>query len=194
MSDPSDPVTYNFYGTTVPVLRNVSAAAINTLRTTKDEQSKGSFPCDQEILDFKFGDMMPFRMQPVLLAKFSLEALGFLKLTKADVPEMKTDFKTLDEVIEFFEAVKKVFENIDEKTYNEAAEKSCDVSIGPGKPTLHVTGLADYIHGFVIPNSYFHLNAMYMLLRNAGFKLGKGVYIGSFMSEQQQKDWASLRG
>jgi hypothetical protein len=30
-------------------------------------------------------------------------------------------------------------------------------------------------------------------LRSKGFKLGKGVYIGSFMSEQQQKDWAPLR-
>jgi hypothetical protein len=189
----SDPVTYNFYGTTVPVLRNISTAAINTLRAAKDEQSKGSFPSDQEILDSQFGDMLPFRMQPVLLAKFSVAALDYLKLPKVDVPAMKTDFQTLDEVIEFFEGVKKVFENIDEKAYNGAAEKSVDISLGPGKPTLHMTGLADYFHSFVMPNSYFHLNAMYMLLRNAGFKLGKGVYVGTFMSEQQQKDWAPIR-
>ncbi|RZK28953.1 MAG: DUF1993 family protein, partial [Hymenobacter sp.] len=53
--------------------------------------------------------------------------------------------------------------------------------------------LADYIHTFAVPNSYFHLNAMYMLLRSKGFKLGKGVYVGSFMSAQQQSDWAPLR-
>lgn len=190
----SDPVTYNFYGTTVPVLRSILATAINTLRTAKDEQSKGNACSDQQILDAAFGDMLPFRMQPVLLAKFALAPIDFLKLSKADIPAMRSDFKTLDEVIEFFESVKKVFENLDEKEYNDAAEKSCDVSIGPGKPTLHMTGFADFFHGFAVPNSYFHVNAMYMLLRSAGFKLGKGVYVGSFMSEQQQKDWAPLRG
>lgn len=189
----SDPVTYNFYGTTVPVLLNINASAISTLRSAKDEQSKGSFPSDQEILDSTFGDMLPFRMQPILLAKFSLAALDYLKLLKTEVPAFRPDYKSLDEVIEFFEGVKKALESIDEKEYNDAAEKSCDVSLGPGKPTLQMAGLADYFHGFVIPNSYFHLNAMYMLLRNAGFKLGKGVYIGPFMSEQQNKDWAPIR-
>ena len=189
----SDPVTYNFYGTTVPVLRNISISAINTLRAAKDEQSKGGLPSDQEILDSQLGDMLPFRVQPALLAKFSVPALDYLKLSKVDIPEMRNDFKTLDEVIEFFEGVKKVFDSLDEKEYNDAAGKSCEVSLGPGKPTLRMTGLADFLHSFTVPNSYFHLNAMYMLLRNAGFKLGKGMYIGAFMSEQQQEDWAPLR-
>lgn len=190
----SDPVTYNFYGTTVPVLRNIHISAINTLRAVKDEQSKGSLPTDEQILDSTFGDMLPFRVQPTLLSKFSIAALDHLKLPKIEIPALRADWKTLDEVIEFFESMKAVFDSIDEKEYNEAASKSCDVSLGPGKPTLHMTGLADYFHSFAVPNSYFHLNAMYMLLRNAGFKLGKGVYIGTFMSEQQQKDWAPLRG
>lgn len=190
----SDPVNYSFYGTTVPVLRNISSAAISALRTAKAEQAKGNLPSDQEILDSQIGDMLAFRVQPVLLAKFSLAALEYLKLAKTDVPAMRPDFASLDEVIEFFERAVKVYDSIDEKEYNDAAEKSADVSLGPGKPTLHMTGLADYFHSFVIPNSYFHLNAMYMLLRNAGFKLGKGVYVGPFMSEQQQKDWAPLRG
>jgi hypothetical protein len=189
----SDPVTYNFYGTTVPVLLNIHTSAISTLRSAKDEQSKGGLPTDQEILDSTFGDMLPFRMQPVLLAKFSVAALDDLKLFKGEVPAFRSDFKTLDEVIEFFEGVKKALQSVDEKEYNDAAEKSCDISLGPGKPTLHMTGLADYFHSFAVPNSYFHLNAMYSLLRSAGFKLGKGVYIGPFMSEQQQKDWAPLR-
>jgi hypothetical protein len=167
---------------------------LNILRAAKDEQSKGNLPSDQEILDLKFGDMLPFRVQPVLLAKFSVAALGYLKLPKVEIPALRTDFKTLDEVIELFEGLKKVYENIDEKEYNEAAEKSVDIPMESMGITLHMTGFADYFHGFVIPNSYFHVNVMYMLLRNAGFKLGKGVYVGPFMSEQQQKDWAPLRG
>ncbi|KAJ8114176.1 hypothetical protein OPT61_g3894 [Boeremia exigua] len=190
----SDPVTYNFYGTTIPVLRSISDSVISTIRQAKDEQSNGSLPTDQEILDSTFGDMLPFRMQPLLLAKFSLAALEFLKLAQADNLTLTPEFKSLDEIIDVFESLKKVYDSVDEKAFNDAAEKSCDISLGPGKPTLHMTGLADYFHGFVIPNSYFHLNAMYMLLRSAGFKLGKRFYVGAFMSQQQQKDWAALRG
>jgi hypothetical protein len=190
----SDPVAYNFYGTTVPVLKSISNSAISTLRAAKDEQSKGSLPSDQDILDSTFADMLPFRVQPVILVKFGVAALEYLKLSKVDSPTLDPGFKSLDEVIAFFESYVKMLDSIDEKEYNAAADKSCDVSIGPGKPTLHMTGLADYFHTFVVPNSYFHLNAMYMLLRSKGFKLGKGQYIGAFMSEQQQKDWAPLRG
>ena len=189
----SDPITYSFYGVTIPVLLSIHTSAISTLRSVKDEQAKGGLPSDEEILDSTFGDMLPFRMQPILLAKFSLAALGYLKLPKSEVPAFNPGFTSLDEVIEFFENANKALKSIDEKEYNDAAEKSCDISLGPGKPTLHMTGLADYFHGFVVPNSYFHLNTMYMLLRSKGFKLGKGVYIGPFMSEQQQKDWAPLR-
>jgi hypothetical protein len=187
----SDPVTYNFYGTTIPVLRNIFISAVNTLRAAKDEQSKGGLPSDQEILDSKFGDMMSFRLQPMLLAKFSVVALEAFKLPAVEVPALKTDFTTLDEVIELFEGLVKVCDSVDEKAYNDSAEKGVDIPLS--SLTLHMTGLADYFHGFVIPNSYFHLNAMYMLLRSAGFKLGKGHYIGAYMSEQLQKDWAPLR-
>lgn len=190
----SDVITYNYYGTTVPVLRNISTCAINILRTAKDEQAKGSLPSDQEILDLKFGDMMPFRKQPILLAKFATVALEQLKLAKVDIPEMKSEFKTLDEVIEFFEGLQKVYENLDEKAYNDAAEKSVDIPLGATGSTLHMTGFADYFHNFVVPNSYFHINAMYMLLRSAGFTLGKGVYVKPFMSAQLKKDWAPVMG
>ncbi|KZM18950.1 uncharacterized protein EKO05_0009398 [Ascochyta rabiei] len=190
----SDPVTYNFYGTTVPVLRSISISAANIIRAAQAEQSKGNMPSDQEILDSKLGDMLPFRTQPILLAKFIVAALEYLKLAQVDLPALGTDFKTLDEVVELLQSLKKVLENIDEKAYNDAAQKSVDIPIGSKGPILHMTGFADYFHGFVVPNAYFHLNAMYMLLRSAGFKLGKGVYIGSFMSEQQHKDWAPMRG
>jgi hypothetical protein len=92
----SDPVTYNFYHTTVPVLCNITISAINILRTAKDEQ----------ILDSTFGDILPFRVQPMLLAKFSVAALEFLKLLKVGVPAFRADFKTLDEmIIEFFQGI-----------------------------------------------------------------------------------------
>ena len=192
----SDPVNYSFYGTTVPVLRSIAATAIGVLTAAKDERSKatdGTLPSEQEILDANFADMLPLRLQPILLAKFPLQALESLGLSgSATIPAFDPGFSSLDDVIEFFKQTMAVYDAIDETKYNESAGKSVDVAIKPGT-TLHMRGLADYFHGFIIPNCYFHLSAMYMLLRSKGFALGKGVYVGSFMSKQLQEDWAPLR-
>jgi hypothetical protein len=193
----ADPVTYTFYGTTIPVLRRCCTSAISTLTAAQNELAKaekGTLPSEQEILDAHFGTMYPFRMQPIMLAKFSVAALEHLSLTTASIPSLDPSYKCLSDVIDFFKAMEAVYDAVDEQAYNESAEKSVDVPFVKLGKTLHMKGFADYFHGFVIPNSYFHLNAMYMLLRSQGFQLGKGLYVGCWMSEQQQKDWAPLRG
>lgn len=194
----ADPVTYSFYGTTIPVLRSQVRAAINVLNTAKAELARaeaGKLPTEQEILDARFGDMLPFRVQPILATKFSLVALQNLQLHgSAKVPVLQPNFASFDDIIEFFKQAQAVFDAVDESTYNESATKSVDITFENLGKTLTMTGLADYFHGFVVPNAYFHLNAMYMMLRSKGFSLGKSVYVGSWMSEQQKKDWAPLRG
>jgi hypothetical protein len=193
----SDPVTYNFYGTTIPVLRNIAKSAISILTAAQDEISaaKSAFPSEQEILDTSFGDMQPFRMQPIFGAKFPVEALTFLSLNgSANAPAMDPSFESLQSVIDFFKACVAVYDAVDEKAMNDSALKGVDVSFQSMGKTLHMQALADYFHSFAVPNAFFHLNAIYMLLRSKGFKLSKGAYIGSFMSAQSQKDWAPLRG
>jgi hypothetical protein len=192
----SDPVTYSFYGTTVPVLRKIFTSVITILKSAQDERSKATegktLPADQEILGSKFGEMLPFVIQPALMTKFSIQAFTFLNLTKAEVPAIRYDFASLDEIIEYYEKLVAVLDSIDEKAYNESATKPVDMLIENKNLTLHMTGFADYIHSFVIPHSFFHLNSIYMLLRSAGFNLGKGVYIGPFMSATQKEDWSPL--
>ncbi|OAL03118.1 hypothetical protein IQ06DRAFT_218423 [Phaeosphaeriaceae sp. SRC1lsM3a] len=192
----ADPITYTFHGTVVSTLINTCNSAISILTTAKDEISKNSsLPSEQEILDLNFGDMLPFRVQPILCTKFPAEAFRKTGLTSAPSPTYDpSSFSDLSSVIEFFKQVKALYESIDAKAFNDAAGKSVDVPFDSMGKTLTMTGLADYMHSFCVPNAYFHINAMYMLLRNKGFKLGKGVYVGTFMSEQQKKDWAPLRG
>jgi hypothetical protein len=192
----SDPVTYSFYGTTVPVFRNIFTSVIRAIKSAQEERAKAAdgktFPSDQEILASKFGDMLPFAIQPALMTKFSVQAFTFLNLPKTEVPDIRYDFTTLDEIVEYYEKLVAVLDSIDEKTYNESATKPVDMLIESKNLTLNMSAFADYLHSFVVPHSYFHLNCMYMLLRNAGFSLGKGVYIGPFMSETQKKDWSPL--
>lgn len=182
-----------FYKTTIPTFRNIASSAISFLTTAKEEQSKNeALPSDEEVLNSQLGDMLPFRVQPTLIAKFQL---GPLEATKpsATAPSLDpSSFKSLDDVIDFFKKLIAFIDSVDEKAWNESAQKSLDVEVA-GK-TLHMTSIEDHVTSFVVPNSYFHLNTMYMLLRMTGFTLGKSKYIGPFMSEQANKDWAPLRG
>jgi hypothetical protein len=195
----ADPVQYTFYGTTIPVLRNCATSAISIFTAAKKEISEAgsssNLPSEQALLDTKFGDMLPLRYQPILHAKFALSALKNLELNNSTpVPTFSPEFSSFDDIIEFFKQTVAVYDALDPKVYNESAEKSVEIAFESMGKTLVMKGLADYVHGFVVPNAYFHLNAVYMILRSQGFALGKGVYIGCFMSEQQQKDWAPLRG
>ncbi|CAA9960354.1 hypothetical protein CFE70_003784 [Pyrenophora teres f. teres 0-1] len=183
----------SFYKNTIPTFRGIASSAINVLTVAKEEQSKNeALPSDEEILNSQFGDMLPFRAQPIILAKFQL---GPLENTKPSAKSPSLDpasFKSLDDVINFFKQLVAVIDSVDEKAWNESAQSSLDIVV-VNKP-LKLTAIEDHVTSFVIPNSYFHLNAMYMLLRMNGFNLGKQAYINPFMSEQARKDWTQLKG
>ncbi|KAL5117803.1 hypothetical protein ACEQ8H_004277 [Pleosporales sp. CAS-2024a] len=188
-------MTYSFYGTTIPTLRNIAKTAIRIITAAQAEikAAKSTFPSEQEILDSQLGNMLPLRMQPILCTRFPIQGLTFLSLqNQARVPAMDPSFASLDAVVDFFHAILAVYDAVDETALNAAASKSVDIPFEQKGKTLRMAGLADYFHSFCVPNAYFHLNAMYMLLRSKGFLLGKVVYIGAFMSEQQMNDWKPL--
>ncbi|EUC32489.1 hypothetical protein COCCADRAFT_5826 [Bipolaris zeicola 26-R-13] len=184
-----------FYDATIPVMCGMSKSAISFLTTAKEELSKenSNLPSESDVLNAQLGDMLPFRMQPIILCKFQLAGIQNFKLAEsATAPTLDPSaFSSLDDVISFFKQLLAVLEAVDAKAYNESADKGLDIEIGP--KTLHMSSLSSFTNDFVVPNSFFHLNAMYMLLRSKGFSLGKTSYIGGFMSEQSLKDWAPLR-
>ncbi|KAF1913031.1 hypothetical protein BDU57DRAFT_589791 [Ampelomyces quisqualis] len=179
----ADPLTYSFYGTTIPILKNIASSAISILTTAQNELSSaapGTFPSETELLDHNFTDMLPLRHPSLTLT--------------TSTPQFNPAFADFSAAIDFFKACIAAYDSVDEEALNAAANKPVDVPFESMGKTLHMAGLADYFHGLCVPNAYFHLNALYMLLRSKGIKLGKGVYVGTFMSEQQKKDWAPLRG
>jgi hypothetical protein len=191
------PMTYSFYGTTIPTLRLLTQSAINVLNTAQAEAkaSNGKLPSEADLLDARFGDMLPLRYQPIFLSKFPLVALQHLQLHgSAPMPSLDpSNFTSFDSIKTFFTQCIAMYDAVDEKAFNEAAEKSVDIPFESMGKTVKMTGLADYYHCFVMPNAYFHVNAMYSLLRSQGFELGKTVYIGPFFSESQAKDWKALK-
>jgi hypothetical protein len=190
------PMNYSFYGTTIPTLRLIAQSAINVLNTAQAEASNGKRPSETDVLDARFGEMLPFRYQPIFLSKFPLVALKNLQLHgSTPMPSLDpSSFTSFDSIKDFFTQCIAMYDAVDEKAFNESADKSVDIPFESMGKTVKMTGLADYYHCFVLPNAWFHLNAMYMLLRSQGFELGKTSYIGAFFSQSQAQDWKALKG
>jgi hypothetical protein len=144
--------TYSFYQTTIPQLRGVAKSVITFLTAAKDEQSKNSsLPSDADLLNAQLGDMLPLRMQPIFVAKFQLEGITQHKLSSASPPNLDpSSFSSIDDVINFFKQLVAVYDAVDEKAFNESAEKSLEVSVA-GK-SLKMTTTANFYNSFAIPN------------------------------------------
>lgn len=183
----------SFYDTTIPQLRKINLAAINVLTAAQTEISNGLPITDAEVLDASLGDMLPFRMQPILLAKFETAPMTKLNLSSATVPNLDpASFTSFGSIIDFFTALNAVLDSVSQEAWNSAADDAFELVIG-GK-TLKITQLQDYTEGFMVPHCWFHLNAMYMLLRSKGFSLGKAVFVAAWASETLKKDFAPLKG
>jgi len=144
----------SFYQATVPTFKGIANSAVGFLTAAKEEAEKNSsLPSGQDLLNAQLGDMLPLRMQPILVSKFPLDGLTTLKLNGSTAPPSldPSSFQSIDDVINFFKQVAAVFDAVDEKTYNESAEKSFDVTVA-GK-TMTMSSLAEYYNSFVIPNS-----------------------------------------
>jgi uncharacterized protein len=60
-----------------------------------------------------------------------------------------------------------------------AGSEDRDITIPRRVGDLHLKGLA-YLRDFVLPNFYFHVTAVYAILRHNGVEIGKQDFLGKF--------------
>lgn len=65
-------------------------------------------------------------------------------------------------------------------------EEIVEYGRGPGKPPGQMKA-RDYAAGYSLPNIYFHITTAYNILRKEGIELGKGDFLGPFMSPYKQE-------
>jgi uncharacterized protein len=58
-------------------------------------------------------------------------------------------------------------------------KENADITITPGGKTMHFKGEPYLVH-WVMPNFYFHVMAVYAILRHNGVEVGKMDYLGKF--------------
>jgi hypothetical protein len=118
-------------------------------------------------------DMLPLSKQVQILsdtAKF-----GVARLTGLDAPKFEDTEKTLDELKARITKTIDYVKSAAASALNGAEDR--DIQIKLPNRTLEMKGLT-YLHGWVLPNFFFHVSMTYAILRHNGVDIGKRDYLG----------------
>ncbi|MBC7472324.1 MAG: DUF1993 domain-containing protein [candidate division SR1 bacterium] len=128
---------------------------------------------DVEILQARLApDMLPFVKQ-IQIVSDNLKG-HVSKLAGIEAPVMEDTETTLAQLIQRLKTTVEFAQNVNASTLEQADERKIlmprfsDKTIKPN----------NFLRDFGIPNFYFHLVTAYGILRNLGFEIGKGDYIG----------------
>lgn len=123
--------------------------------------------------------MLPFTFQVYVVTNFAQKMLS--RLAGKEVSDLDNNLTTYEEMLARIAEVQKVLDAAPDKdTINARSSENVQLGLGPGK---EVTLLAwQYVHGYILPNIFFHLTTAYDIARKEGVELGKSDYITPFMS------------
>lgn len=118
-------------------------------------------------------DMLPLTAQIHLVTAFAKNAV--FRLTGKTPP----DFSDLEPTFEAARAriaqTLDLVQSVSEAEYEGSESREITLKLGEG--TMQLSGV-DYLHGFLLPNFYFHATTAYLILRHNGVALGKRDFMG----------------
>lgn len=118
-------------------------------------------------------DMFSLIRQVQLLSDMGKGMAG--RLSGTTLPVFEDVETTLPELKQRIARTREFVESIAEASYAGAEER--DIVIPTRAAELRFKGL-DYLLSFALPNFYFHVSAVYMILRHNGVELGKRDFLG----------------
>jgi len=113
------------------------------------------------------------------LAKQVQVACDFVKGTTArlagkEIPKHPDTETTIPQLRERIQKVVDYLATFKAEDFHGWEDRRIDIFYMPGKT---LSGF-EYLHEFAVPNIYFHVGAVYSILRNQGVDVGKSDYIG----------------
>lgn len=123
-------------------------------------------------------DMLPFSYQVQAACDAAKFSVAYMSQTKA--PSFPDTEKTWSELRERVAKTKEYLKTMVEADYSKYKEAKVAPSWAQGR---WLAG-DEQFHEMAIPNFYFHMSAVYMILRNTGVVLGKGDYLGALNFKQ----------
>lgn len=118
-------------------------------------------------------DMLPLRWQVMLVTDHAKGAIA--RLGGVDVPSFPDVEETFAELHARIARTREFIESVAEANFAGAEDRTITLKIGG--QDMSFPGLR-YFQGFSVPNFYFHMTAVYAILRHNGVPLGKGDFFG----------------
>lgn len=119
-------------------------------------------------------DMLPFWLQITIACDHAKGAgarlAGVEVPVYADVPGSLADLRArIAKTVAFLES-------LPADAFDAAEARTITVKAGPRELTFPA---AQYLHGYAVPNFFFHMTTAYSILRANGLEVGKGDFLGA---------------
>ncbi|KAI0123542.1 hypothetical protein BJ170DRAFT_87041 [Xylariales sp. AK1849] len=166
----------SLYDISIPVLTTVLKTTLVVLKKG-EEYTKEKGLSTADLVNLRISeDMLPLRFQVFIIAAITTKAIG--RMTSNSLPELENREYTLEELYAILDKTLEQLAGVSEESL--AGREGVEVLCQTGKKTWKPSAV-EYIHGYTIPNVFFHLTILYALLRKQGVPLGKADYLGVFM-------------
>ena len=167
-------MSYTLYDASIGHAKEALKALSNVLTKAKACENASKIP-EGRIIE----DMLPFTFQvhscTMVASKMASRVSGQEVI---DYQANLTDFASMEARVA---EVQKQLDSVDKDTVNGRVGETVGVGMGPGFEAK--VQAWQYVHGYGIPNIFFHLMTAYNILRKEGGQVGKFDYLGPFMYE-----------
>lgn len=118
-------------------------------------------------------DMLPFWRQICICCDHAKGASA--RLAGVEVPSFPDTETTLVELQDRIAKTIAFISTIPASAFDGAEAKTITIKAGPRELTF---AAPQYLHGYAVPNFYFHMSTAYNILRSQGLEIGKVDFLG----------------
>jgi hypothetical protein len=165
-------MSYSLYDASIGVAKDALASLANILE--KIEASPVAGTIAQARLH---PDMLPFTFQVHCVTAITQKLVA--RSTGAEPKDLKTP-ETLEDMKARVAEIQAEVDAVSKDVVNGREKEIVPLGMGRGKPDAKVETW-QYIHGYYLPNVFFHLVTAYDIARKEGVELGKQDYQKPFL-------------
>ena len=163
-------MAHPLYGASVPVFLQF----LQALSKLIDKAATSGVP-EAHILEARLApDMFPFPRQIQIATDVAKGAVA--RLTGTEAPSWPDEEGTLAELKARVAKAMEHLQGVDPAAFQGAEARTIELTASGHQLRFDGGG---YLHGFAIPNFFFHVTTAYGLLRKEGVKLGKPNFFGA---------------
>ncbi len=164
---------FDYYQLTVPVYTRALKQLSHLLDKAADYAAAKKVS-DETMLALRLApDMYSLGKQVQVVCDFSKLAVARLSGTQA--PKHEDNEKSFAELQARIAATRRYIDSLPQGAFVDAEKKTITLPFMPDQPMT----AEFYLLSFVQPNVYFHLTAIYAILRSNGVEVGKSDFLGA---------------